>query len=102
MAPKNGYASASVLTSVGRSVKLLLALANTVSHVTTDRQSATSLGVKPHLGSQTKFMLLSVRFRLFGALTLTRGRVCHLPRFIVSSRCLYLQFYMPAFYIISC
>jgi hypothetical protein len=44
-----------------------------------DRRSV-SLGVKPRLGSKTRFVYCQLRFCRCGAPSLTRGRVCHLSR----------------------
>jgi hypothetical protein len=75
------------------------------------------LGVKPHLGPKTRFLLLSdsCGFVHVGALSLMRGRICRLQLLLtlasaviftavrISSTChLYLQFYMSAFYKVSC
>jgi hypothetical protein len=49
------------------------------SHITTDGQSV-SLGVEPHLGLMTSYLLLFDSYRLVfcGAPSLTRGQVCRL------------------------
>jgi hypothetical protein len=109
MASKNGYTSVSVLTSVGRSVGQIAADTRQHSHskLVTLRPTVSQPSVlvsSPIWGPRPNLCYCqTMRFCRCGAPSLTRGRVSHLPPFIVSSRYhLYVQFYMSALYIISC
>jgi hypothetical protein len=58
------------------------------SYIATDGQSV-SLGVEPHLGLMTRYLLLFDSYRLVfcGARSLTRGRVCLLYMLLCPCQC---------------